>query len=93
MGRRDRLVAVSIGNQRTEFAYDGQGRMASIRKLAGGFQVSFRRFVWCANKLCEERDAAGGLTKRFLPQGMELKRVQARAVTSTPAIIWVPSEN
>jgi len=68
----NRLVAVTVGNQRTEFTYDGLSRRVAIRKLVNGSEVSFRRFVWCGGQICEERDAAGAVTKRFFPQGMKL---------------------
>jgi len=70
---KDRLVAVNAGNQRTEFAYDGNGRMVGIRQLQNGLETSHRRFVWCDNAICEERDAVGAVTKRFFPQGMKLE--------------------
>jgi RHS repeat-associated protein len=70
---KDRLVAVNAGNQRTEFWYDGQNHLSSIRTLVGGSEVSFRRFVWCDNKICEERDAGGSITKRFFEQGMKVE--------------------
>jgi RHS repeat-associated protein len=70
---KDRLVAVSAGNQRTEFTYDGMDRMVSIRHLANGAEVSFRRFVSCDNDICEERNAAGDVTKRFFEQGMKVE--------------------
>ena len=70
---RDRLVAVTIGNQRTEFTYDGQSRLASLRRLTGGTQTSFRRFVWCGNQICEERDEAGAVTKRFFNSGVKIE--------------------
>ena len=69
----NRLVAVNMGNQRTEFSYDGASRMVAIRKLVNASEVSFRRLVWCGNQICEERDAAGTVTKRFLPQGMKVE--------------------
>jgi RHS repeat-associated protein len=69
----NRLVAVNIGNQRTEFTYDGASRMVAIRKLVNGSQVSHRQFVWCSGQICEERDGAGAITKRFFPQGVKLE--------------------
>ncbi len=70
---KDRLVAVNAGNHRTEFTFDGESRMVSIRQLTNGAEASFRRFVWCDNALCEERDAAGAITKRYFPHGMKLE--------------------
>jgi RHS repeat-associated protein len=70
----DRLVAVNNGNQRTEFTYDGESRLASIRLLTNGVEVSLRRFVWCGNQICEERDAPGGMvTKRYYGHGMKIE--------------------
>jgi RHS repeat-associated protein len=70
---KDCLVAVDAGNQRTEFTYDGMGRMVSIRHLTNGVEASFRRFVWCDNTFCEERDGPGAVTKRFFDQGVKLE--------------------
>ncbi|HYG22075.1 MAG TPA: RHS repeat-associated core domain-containing protein [Verrucomicrobiae bacterium] len=69
----DRLAAVNVGNQRTEFSYDGLGRRVGIRKLVNGLQVSHRRFLWCGDRICEERDAAGSVTKRYFPHGMTIE--------------------
>jgi RHS repeat-associated protein len=69
----NRLVAVIVGNQRTEFTYDGLSRRVGIRQLVNGSEVSHRRFVWCGRQICEERDAAGVVVKRFFPQGMKLE--------------------
>jgi len=41
--------------------------VASIRQLTNGTQASLRRFLWSGNQLCEERDAAGAVTKRIRP--------------------------
>jgi RHS repeat-associated protein len=69
----DRLVAVTDGSRRTEFTYDGQGRRVAIRQLLSGSDVSYRRFVWCGLRLCEERDATGAVVKRFFPQGVKIE--------------------
>ena len=68
----DRLVAVNIGNERTELAYDSMSRLATIRHLTNGVQTSLRRFVWCDNRICEERDAGGSVSKRFFEQGVQV---------------------
>jgi RHS repeat-associated protein len=71
---QNRLTAVNQGNLRTEFAYDGLSRLASIRQLQNGSQVSLRRFVWSNNRISEERDMSGtNITKRFYPQGVALE--------------------
>ena len=68
-----RLVAVNAGSQRTEFSYDGLGRRVGIRKLVNGSEVSHRRFVWCDDVICEERDTNAVVSKRFLAQGMKVE--------------------
>jgi len=70
----NRLVAVNAGNSRTEFSYDGESRLASIRHLTNGVQASLRRFAWCDNDICEERDVSGAVTtKRFFGQGVKIE--------------------
>jgi RHS repeat-associated protein len=69
-----RLTAVNVGNQRTEFAYDGQSHLAYIRQLQNGSETSFRRFVWSQSRICEERDKSGGtVTKHFFAQGVKVE--------------------
>jgi uncharacterized protein RhaS with RHS repeats len=47
--------------------------MVAIRQLLNGSEVSLRRFVWCDNEICEERDFSGGVAKRYFRQGVKLK--------------------
>ena len=68
-----RLTAVTTGNRRTEFTYDGLGRTVGIRQLLNGSEVSHRHFLWCGAEICEERDASGAVTKRFFSQGMQVE--------------------
>ncbi len=69
-----RLTAVNAGNSRTEFAYDAGSRLAYIRQLQNGSETSFRRFVWCGGRICEERDKTGAIViKRFYAQGVKLE--------------------
>jgi RHS repeat-associated protein len=68
----NRLAAVNTGNERTEFAYDGQSRLVGIRQLVSGIEISHRFFVWNGDRLSEERDVTGAVTKRFFAQGFQL---------------------
>jgi RHS repeat-associated protein len=69
----NRLAAVKAGNLLTLFGYDGFSRLSYIQQLQNGSQVSFRRFLWCDGRICEERDVTGtNITKRFFPQGVQL---------------------
>jgi RHS repeat-associated protein len=71
---QDRLVAVTTGTQRTEFFYDGESRLAAIRQLSDGVQISFRRFLWSGDKIRQEREETGStVIKRFFPQGFRME--------------------
>jgi RHS repeat-associated protein len=69
----NRLMAITSGNERTEFTYDGFSRLAGIRQLVNGSEVAMRRFVRNGSGITEERNATNGLTKRYFPQGMKLE--------------------
>lgn len=67
----NRLTAVIQGTNRSEFTYDGLGRRVQIVEKLNGSITSTKRFLWCGLEICEERDAAGAVTKRFLSQGVQ----------------------
>jgi RHS repeat-associated protein len=68
----NRLVALNQGTLRSEFTYDGKGRRIRIIEKSGGSVTSDRRFLWCDDTICEERDGGGSaVTKRFFGQGVQ----------------------
>ena len=65
----DRLVAITDGQRRVSFGYDGLGRRVSITVSAAGV-TSRRQFIWDGAEIVEERDATGAtVVRRFYPQG------------------------
>jgi RHS repeat-associated protein len=76
-----RLVAITEGNKRSEFSYDGLDRRVRIVEKTNGMVVSDKRFVWCGTTLSEERDGSGSqIVKRFFARG-----VQAASDVDVPA--------
>jgi RHS repeat-associated protein len=68
----NRLVAVNIGNHRSEFTYDGIGRRTRIVEKDNSAVTSDKRYLWCGGDICEERDSTGGtVQKRFFEQGVQ----------------------
>lgn len=66
----NRLVAITNANRRVEFGYDGLGRRTRVVEREGASVVSDRRYLWCGQQLCEERDASGGVVlKRYSRYG------------------------
>ena len=63
------LTAINRGAARSEFAYDGWGRLRMVTEKSGGATVSQRRFVWCGREICEERDENNSVVNRFFQQG------------------------
>ena len=69
----DRLVAINMGTNRSEFTYDGSGRRTQIVEKQNGSVVSTKKFLWCGTELCEERDSTGAtVSKRFFGQGEQI---------------------
>ncbi|MBL8140839.1 MAG: hypothetical protein JNM38_07020 [Acidobacteria bacterium] len=56
---RNQLVAVTAGQHRSEFTYDGLQRRVEVVERVAGSVTSDRRLLWCGRNQCETRDAAG----------------------------------
>jgi RHS repeat-associated protein len=68
-----RLSAVSFGNQRTEFTYDGRGRLVGLRQLTNGSETSNRLFLWSDDAVLGELTTDGRVSKRFFDQGVKVE--------------------
>lgn len=56
-----------------QMAYDGLGRRVGITESHGSTVLSQKTFVWCGEKLCQERTANGStVTKQFFSQGEQI---------------------
>ena len=73
----DRLVAVEkrtdlTPGTRSEFSYDGAGRRVKIvEKNDSGTITSTKQLVWDEDRICQERNAANSVTKKYFSQGMQ----------------------
>jgi RHS repeat-associated protein len=61
----DRLVAVVMGNQRSEFTYDGFSRRVKIVEKLSGVVQSTNKFIWVGGRIAEERNASDVVQKKF----------------------------
>jgi RHS repeat-associated protein len=68
-----RLVSVEASNRLTSFDYDGFGRRVGLRELVDGVEISNTRYIWSGSEICEERNTAGGVVKRFFPLGVKVE--------------------
>ncbi len=66
---QERLVAIVKGTNRSEFSYNGMGRLMRVVEKSGLLTLAERRFVWCGYELCEERNAADSVVNRYFFQG------------------------
>ncbi len=53
----NRLTAINIGTQRSQFGYDGLGRRVLITELSNGAVVTSRHYIWLGDEIVEETDA------------------------------------
>lgn len=70
----NRLIRIDYagGSLHTRFAYDGLGRCVEIAEWNGTTQTSSRRYVWCGQERCEERESSGSVTRRFFGLGEQV---------------------
>ena len=66
-----KLVAQGGANN-SQFVYDPFGRCVKIIETRSGSVTSTKQFVWNADRLCEERDASGNVTKQFFALGQTI---------------------
>ncbi len=64
----NRLVSIAQSSGTTGFVYDGLGRR--VQETFNGTVI--KQLLWCGSQPCEERDAVGGVTKRFYVQGEQI---------------------
>ncbi|MGH8545786.1 MAG: RHS repeat domain-containing protein [Gammaproteobacteria bacterium] len=65
----NRLLSADVGNRRSEFYYDGQGRRVRIVEKESGLLLTEQRFLWCGLDLCSEMDGTGNTVATFLAWG------------------------
>jgi RHS repeat-associated protein len=66
----NQLVAINVGNHRSEFTYDGRQRRVRIIEKENGVTENDIRVLWCDKQICEERSSDGiAVTKRAFGQG------------------------
>jgi len=69
-GRLLEIGYKAVEGQKTTFRYDGLGRRVAIIETAttGATPVE-KRYLWCGEEICQERDQNDTVTKRFYPEG------------------------
>lgn len=69
----NRLIAVlskTVAGRRSDFSYDGYGRRLLIRDTpAAGQAVVERRYTWCGEKPCQERDFHDAVLTLYFEEG------------------------
>ncbi|HEY9680654.1 MAG TPA: RHS repeat-associated core domain-containing protein [Oculatellaceae cyanobacterium] len=69
-------LAQGSGGNSSQFVYDPYGRCVKIMETRNGSVTSTKQFIWDADRLCEERDSSGNVTKQFFALG--------QTITGTP---------
>jgi RHS repeat-associated protein len=69
----NRLVSITESTNQSLFTYDGLGRRVQDIELQNGAVVSTNYFVWCGQRICEQRDNTGAnVTKQFFGEGEQI---------------------
>jgi uncharacterized protein RhaS with RHS repeats len=68
----NRLTAISSGALRSEFTYNGLNQRVKIVEKTNGSVTSTRNFVWVGSEICEMRNAANTVQRRYYPQGAQI---------------------
>lgn len=81
---RNECVAINEigGTHRTEFTYDGLGRMVRLVEKDGATVTRDSHFVWVGTEMTEERDANGNVLKRFYDWGFQSFNIQLSTFNS-----------
>jgi RHS repeat-associated protein len=64
----NRLVAITYPAQpgaQTSFNYDGLGRRTAITGISG----VTTSYLWCGSRICQARNASGGVTREYFAEG------------------------
>jgi hypothetical protein len=81
VGCAEQLVAINVGTDRSEYAYDGQKRRVRIIEKETSVVQSDTKVIWCQTAICEERAADGvtvTLRSEFTYDGLQ-RRVRLAA--------------
>jgi len=68
----NRLVSITGPTNQSLFTYDGLGRRMQIVEMTNGVAMSTNKFVWDGAALCEQRNSANSVTKRFFNSGEQI---------------------
>jgi len=68
----NRLVSITGSTNQSLFSYDGFGRRVQIVEMTNGVAASTNKYVWCGFDICEQRNSAGAVSKRYFNEGEQI---------------------
>jgi RHS repeat-associated protein len=63
-----KIASNTVAGQFTTMRYDGQSRRVAIIDQSGSTAVE-KRYTWCGNRICQERDGQDLVTKHYYAEG------------------------